>query len=811
MIGWGRIAMSERKDKRTEAGNWNEAEPYIRPRPANKKLKVAQAISQTVYLYGISGIGKTAFIRNYMGNRSYYYYSAETLTVEDLHIPHTGKQRIVVIDDLHLLRTDMIREGLQKGIAMLVERVDVWLILLGRSRLPSWLLPLYYRRMFTIIEEADLLLSDYELTEYLTLWGINPPEDELRKIAQLVSGNGIIARLIASQLSSGSPFDATCIERLRNDFWDYLDRHVYDQWDQELQEFLMQVCIVEEFDIRLAEMITGRSDVERMINCAEQIGNFLTMKEIIGGKTVYEIRLGMRRSMRRRLLRMYHKERWERLYYNAGLYYELAEDTPSALKMYEACQDKERIAGLLISNARKNPASGHYYELRKYYFELPEDMIRGNPELMAGMCMLQSIMLNIEESEQWYQELQQNIDTLTGSAKRMVKSWLIYLDIALPHRGSIALVDIMKNTAALIMNRDINLPEFSVTSNLPSLLNGGKDFCEWSRHDRELSNSIGKVLELVLGRYGKGLINLALAESLMEKGGDSYEIANYANKGMLQAQAGGKIEQCFVASGLLSWLHVFNNHIEDAEELLSTFWQKAEAEGAVKILPNLAALQIRIGLYHGKTAEALKWMDQAPDEMEFVTMERFRYLTKVRIYLLSGREEKALLLLQRLQYYAKVMRRSYIDMETGILLAITMYRMGDFRWDEVFRQAITEAESYHFVRLISREGAAVNRMLKETTWKSTNPEYHREVLAETEKMTLSYPGYLKPSSEEAALSDNALRILKLQAEGLTNSEIAEELGLKPENVKYHNKQNFRKLGVNSKTAAVTEARKRKLI
>lgn len=49
--------------------------------------------------------------------------------------------------------------------------------------------------------------------------------------------------------------------------------------------------------------------------------------------------------MRRRLLRTYQKERRERLYYNAGLYYELEGDTPNALKMYEACNDMERLAG----------------------------------------------------------------------------------------------------------------------------------------------------------------------------------------------------------------------------------------------------------------------------------------------------------------------------------------------------------------------------------------------------------------------------------------------------------------------------------
>lgn len=804
--------MKEKKEKILDYGLQAEAEFYVRPRNANRKMKAAQTLFQTVYLYGISGCGKTAFIRDYMGKRRYYYYSAEQLNEQELEIPFSGKQNIVVIDDLHQLRTDEVREALIRKIEILTKREDIWLILSGRSRMPSWLIPLYYRKIFTVIEEEDLLLSEGEMAEYLALWGLTLREEDFKKIMKLSCGIGIVARLIAMELSSGRPFDATYIERMRNNFWDYLDRHVYDQWEVEIQEFLMQVCIVEEFDKHLAEMITGRNGVERMLNIAEQLGNFIFMKEAAGGRTVYEIRLPMRLSMRRRLLLTYQKERWERLYYNAGLYYELEGDTPNALKMYEACHDMERIAGLLISNARENPANGYYYELRQYYFALPEEKIRESMELMVGMSMLQSMLLNIEESERWYEELKQLEASLSGSAKKAAKGMIIYLDISLPHRGSNALVDIIKNAGALLMNRRISLPEFSVTSNLPSQMNGGKDFCEWSRRDKELAKSIGKIVEFTLGKYGKGLVNLALAESFLEKGEDSYEIANLTNKGMMQAQAGGKIEQCFVAAGILSWLHILNDHAEDAKELLLNFQKKVEKEGAPKLLSNLVALQIRIGLYQGKTAEALEWMEQAPEEeIEFFTMERFKYLTKARIYLLMGRYEKAVSLLQRLQYYAEAMKRTYIAMEVGLLLAITKYRMGDPMWDEKFQKILTDAESYHFVRLISREGAAVNRMLKETAWKTGNQEYFRAVLIETEKMALFYPGYLKPTTEEVAFSENSLKILKLQAEGFSTVEIASELGLKVENVKYHNKQNFKKLGVNSKIAAVTEARRRKLI
>ena len=800
--------MEDKRGKSIKSEMNNEEEFYIRPRIAEKKMKAAQTMSQTVYLYGISGSGKTAFIRNYMRKRRYYYCTAEQLKEEELVFPLSDKHMIVVIDDLHQLRTDELKEQLIRRIEMLARRKDVWLVLSGRSQMPSWLLSIYYRKLFAIIDEEDLLLSEAELMEYYKRWGLTLTDEDFRKIVKLTSGIGILARLIANELLLKKQLDTNSIERMRNNFWDYLDCHVYDHWEVEIQEFLMQVSIVEKFDKHLAEMITGRSDIEKMINIAEQLGNFMIFSEVAGDKRIFEIRLAMRRSMRRRLLRTYKKERWERLNYNAGLYYELEGDTPNALKMYEACNDMERIAGLLISNARENPASGHYYELREYYLALPEEKIRESMELMAGMSMLQSMLLNTDESERWYEELKNIEASLRGSARKAAKGLLFYLEIALPHRESNTLAELLKNAGTLLLNRNISLPEFSVTSNLPSQLNGGKDFCEWSKKDKEMAKRIGKILEFALGRYGKGLINLALAESYLEKGGDSYEIANLTNKGMMQAQAGGKIEQCFVATGILSWLHILNNHAEDARELLLNFQKKAEKEEATKLLSNLSALQIRIGLYQGNTAEALDWMEQAPEEdIEFCTMERFRYLTKVRIYLLKGRYEKAVSLLQRIQYYAEVMHRTYIAMEAGLLLAITQYRTDDSKWKENLHKILTQAESYHFVRLISREGAAVYKMLKETKLKSDNTKFYKAVLSETEIMALTYPGYLKPVTEETIFSENAIKILKLQAEGLSNTEISDNLGLKVENVKYHNKQNFKKLGVNSKTAAVTEARR----
>lgn len=79
-------------------------------------------------------------------------------------------------------------------------------------------------------------------------------------------------------------------------------------------------------------------------------------------------------------------------------------------------------------------------------------------------------------------------------------------------------------------------------------------------------------------------------------------------------------------------------------------------------------------------------------------------------------------------------------------------------------------------------------------------------------MAALYPAYLKrKADEEIVLSGNALKILRLQAEGFSTEQIAQSLRISQSTVKYHNKETYRKLGVSGKTAAVNEARNRKLI
>mgnify|MGYP002273920187 FL=1 len=808
---------------------------YIRPKRALRRLKAAEEENITAYIYGVSGIGKTELIVRYLKQKKYQMFDAGRVSAEELEgIAESEKRKIVVIDNLHDLAMEEECDDIKEAIISLIEREDIWLILSGRCAVPPWLAAVRYREVFYVIEESELLFDEAQENQYIEYTKILLTPEQ-RKVSRnyclgvplgwYITWDIYKQIQLREGLKEGEYFSdklfSELIDRGLSQMWDYLDWHVYDNWDIRIQEFLMEVSIVDCFTAHLAEMITGINNVESILSRVKWLGNFM-VERTEKDEVVYEFRREMRISMRRRLKRKYNKEQIHALYENAGLYYQLNKEPIRALEMYQKAGEKERIASLLIENARTAPNNGYYYQLKKYYLKLSDEKIRTSPELMMGMSMLQSLLLDIEESERWYQELEQYAKEHSGRERRQARSKLLYLEIGLPHRGSENMVEILKKAHLLILDKQVSLQEFSVTSNQASQMNGGKDFCEWSKRDRELAKGIGKLVEFILGKYGKGMVNLALSESFFEKGEDNYEVASLANKGRMQAETGGKLEQCFVADGMLAWLHIITGKVSEAEELLKRFYKKAEKEEAERLLPNIETFIIRCALYSQKKAEIEKWMKKAPDEeQEFSIYDRFHYLTKVRVYLQNGRNEQAYNLLLKCEYYATVMKRTYIKIEVKLLMAIVQYRVGDERWDETLCEGLKMAEEYHFLRIITREGAAIRPLLTQSRWEPSrveskegekkNRQFWKQVLEETEKMTRYYPGYLKAGIESVTLSDAMLEILKLQADGLSKEKIAERLNMSVSNVKYHTQQIYKRLGVSNKAEAVMEAGKRGLL
>lgn len=147
---------------------------YIKPVQAFKKLDAAKLLRQSVYIFGATGYGKTELIRQYFKSQKYIYIACEQ-NFCDLSLIPDDCGDIVVIDNINAIEDEETR----KAIAALADRKKLWLILAGRSSMPSWLLDSFIKCSMMLITEDDLALTTEGIDRYMRSEGIILSEEEL--------------------------------------------------------------------------------------------------------------------------------------------------------------------------------------------------------------------------------------------------------------------------------------------------------------------------------------------------------------------------------------------------------------------------------------------------------------------------------------------------------------------------------------------------------------------------------------------------------------------------------------------------------
>ncbi|MGN0581575.1 MAG: LuxR C-terminal-related transcriptional regulator [Oscillospiraceae bacterium] len=782
---------------------------YIKPVEAFKKLEAAKLLKQNVYIYGATGYGKTELIKQYFKKDKYIYIPCRQNSCDLSVIPdECGRAVTVVIDNVNAIDSDELRSEIKE----LCRRKKLWVIILGRSMMPSWLYDTVVTCHMLIISEEDLALNEEGIDKYMRSEGIILSKEDLRFHSKTCEGNAFAVKYAAQQLLAGKHIGNDFFEQNSIMFQSYLEKDIISELSSEIVDFLLKISIVDSFTEALASIITGNSAVYSLIERTMDSGNFIYKKN-----DVYTLRLQMRNALRRKAVKEISTNDLHNYAVLAGGYYESCGEDNKALELYAKYNDSDRIRELLIRNSRKNPETGYFIEMKKYYLMLSDEDIRSNAYLMSAMSMLYSMLLDFDKSEYWYNELKAYKNRTTGSKQREAICLIAYLDVGLPSRGSVNILQLIKDCYTLLTEKSLSVPEFSVTSNLPSLMNGGKDFCDWSKHDREIAATAGNIVCAFLGKYGKGLANAALAESFYEKGGDPYEIISLISKAKLEAEAGGKTELIFAANATLIRQYISHGEMDNAKELLSSFEKTARSENLHRLYPNIEAMRCRMSLYSGDMEAVGQWMKNAPDESRmFNALERYRYLTKIRCYIAYENYDRAYALIETLRYYAQRCDRKYINMELDILTSVILFRKGD-EWESRFIKALEKICEYRFIPIISEEGAAVYELLNQcadscSRNKKINREWFARVISETGRITRCYPMYLKATAKDfSKLQPMDIRILTCLADGLSIQETAVKLNMNYETLRSRIKEVYRKLDAKNKTEAVMTARGMKLI
>ena len=767
---------------------------------AVRKLRDAAVRNNSIYLYGATGYGKTSIAASVFDPACALWIDCDDAADNiQRQLTACSPSRYTVLDDLHCVEDT----ALQRKIVQLIGRGGCPMVLIGRAPLPAWLSGLELQSGLTVIPEDDLWVTDGELTELCASLGLRLPPQRIRELLDINEGNimalGLFLRRIQQGTADGKPLEAD----MRKDFKAYLDEEVVSHWSRDVQDFLTQVCVVDSFTLPMAEYITGNDGCALLLSRAEKVGNILSCTN-----GVWRMRQVLLETMRERALRTLGRKGYNRLLSRAGEFLEQDGHTVRALAIYRQCSQEDRIHNILVQEARKHPGVGNYWALRQYYQALPPAEIEKEPTLMAAESVLYSVLMNTEKSEYWYSRLKQYAGSAKGTARNEAVGEIAYLDVVLPHRGSGNMVSILKSIPGLMRSSGDVLRPVSLTNNQPSLMNGGKDFCEWSKTDIFLANTLGPIVEKILGKTGVGLVQTALGESAYEKGEDRFRVLAYLTQGQNQSENNGIAEMTWVAIALQAKLALCAGDMEYAQKLAEGMLQGLDPEHQPQLYEAVTAFSCWLRLYRNETGTIRRWLETAPDEtVEFCTLNRYFYMVKIYCYAALGKHTEALGLVSRMMAYAAYAQRTYIRLECGLLQAIVLRRMGD-TWKEGFLQTLSAISQYHFVPIVSEKGAAVLPLLTEakTAFCQRCPGaagWFSQVLDKTTHMARLYPNYLKGTGIDiSAFSDTALEVLRLQAAGYTTKEIAQQLHITQRTVKYHAGENYRKLDARNLVDAV---------
>ena len=760
------------------------------------------------------GFGKTALaeaLLDSMPGNSMDMYRMRRLNAgaADFAIPSAAEDwDILLIDDLQLLQEERDLQTLCELIRTGAERRFV---LLSRGAPPGSLMAFQYAGLMTVLEAEDLLFDQNDIRVLLQNCGITTTDNELAAIRQESIGYPLGVNIIARYMSGGRPFSKEIVAKGYREVFSYFEAAVYRRFDLPMRRFLLELAPFEQFDLEMARMVSGDPHAGDLLDWLLHNTSMLRCEDL----HTFSFWPQFRTFLLWQMGREYTDEKRKAIFGRGGLYYELKEDYAHALACYTKGGDHSKVSDLLVRNAELHPGMGHYSEMENYYRSLPESEIAASPSLMQGMSMLCALAMDYEGSERWYRELREFWKRCEkqDAAGKQARGRLAWLDISLPQRGVDGLAATIPAVFTLLTNKELTLPSFSVTSALPSLMNGGKDFSEWSKKDDLLYKTMRIPVEAILGRDGVGLADCAIAESRFEKGENiSGRMLSLIPK-VNEIRQRGTPDMEFAVGGLLARSQLASGQSEDARHTMVSLRAQFAERGLTRFLPNMDAMLCRMDLLNGELDSADAWYhEKAPrDPMHINVMKRYQYLTQAMVELADGRPDAARLTLAPLEAYVKNCARYIDSVHLHVLTAIALYRQKDDTWRGRLTQALETAAAYRFIRTISVYGTAVLPLLEELE-RVGSAKWHKQLMSEVRTQAAYYPNFLQP---RLALSDTLtpmeLQILHLVCADKSNAEIAEIMNIKLSTVKTHVSHILTKLDVKRRSEAKTAARKLRLV
>ncbi len=308
----------------------------------------------------------------------------------------------------------------------------------------------------------------------------------------------------------------------------------------------------------------------------------------------------------------------------------------------------------------------------------------------------------------------------------------------------------------------------------------------------------------------QGIASLSLAQIAYERN-DLDQAEQLATRALdLSRQRGNEVFQVRAAIQQ-AYIAAARNDYQQADELLKSL--VAGIQNPV-VLREIQEAQAHIAILAGDVRPLVGWQAIVSGEEAsgFNVQKERETFTLARWHIVTGRADEALRILKDRVDDAAANGRVRSQVTARCLEAMAHHAASN-KSDAL--DSLTEALSLGmekgFRRLLLDEGTGLSKLVQALL--SSLP--HRSLSLYATALLHSFNAEMVPNQAAPALveplSQGELRVLRLLAAGLSNSDIAEELVISTNTVKTHAKSIFRKLNVSSRDEARQVARELKLV
>jgi LuxR family transcriptional regulator, maltose regulon positive regulatory protein len=767
----------------------------------------------------------------------------ETLLTNLLNeIAEQPDQVILVLDDYHLLDSPPVDSAL----AFLLDHLPPQLHLVIASRedpnLP--LARLRARNQLTELRVADLRFSPAEAAEFLNqVMGLNLTETDVAALESRTEG-WIAGLQLAALSMQGQSDPASFIQSFTGSHrfvLDYLLEEVLNQQPPDIQDFLLRTSILNRLCGPLCEAVLdiaiGSGQV--VLESLEQANLFLVPLD--NDRRWYRYHHLFGDLLRQRLG---NPANLPEVHVRASRWHEKNGDLAEAFQHAHAAGDFERAARLAELAWPGMEATFQSLAWISWVKKLPETAILSRPLLCCQLGRAFSDAGQPEISETHLENAERALAEMPNQAVFAPLPG----DIALTRaynaqvRGDIAgtiqfseqavrlipVEDVLRRAQAVIMLEFTHWASGDLEASLRAIQTWMDDVRKLDNPVFEVASAFAKADLLV----ATGRLHAAIAtyqQSLQraaKSGPEAQAITAHHHLGLalidhelgqdesvaLSLQTAAELGQ---RTPLVDWPHRWKlaharlkesaGEWDAALELLDEA-RRVYVKNPVPITRPVEAMQARVYIKQGRLDKAESWARERnlslSDEVTYLS--EYELLTLARLRLDHPR---TLDLLERLLTLAESQNRlgSVLD----ILLTQALACRAQARQPQALaalERALTLAAPQGYLRTFVDEGDAMQLLIAD--FRVAIERHSQPLLVYVDKLLAAFPQseIKNQKSKIELLSPREFEILRLVAQGLSNTEISQRLFLALSTVKGHNQRIFDKLQAQNRTEAVVRAR-----